>query len=78
MPPISGKTRRIGASSGAHRRSITSEMIERVGIQDITALAGCGKIRTVRSAISQLIEEGRIVRNRRYAPTYSIAKEMAA
>ena len=49
-----------------------------IGIQDITALAGCGKIRTVRSAISQLIEEGRIVRNRRYAPTYSIAKEMAA
>jgi len=50
-----------------------------IGIQDITARAGCGKIRTVRSAISQLIEEGRVIRGgARYLPTYTIAKEMAA
>ena len=49
-----------------------------IGIQDIAARAGCGKIRTVRSAISQLVEEGRVARNGRYLPTYTIAKEMAA
>lgn len=50
-----------------------------VGIQDIMMHACCGKIRTVRSAISQLVEEGRVDRGgARFAPTYTIAKEMAA
>jgi DNA-binding GntR family transcriptional regulator len=50
-----------------------------IGIQTIAEIAGCGKIRTVRSAISQLVEEGRVARGGlRYAPTYTIAKEMAA
>jgi len=49
-----------------------------IGMQDIAANAGCGKISTVRSAVSQLIDEGRVARGgARYAPTYTIAKEMA-
>ena len=45
-----------------------------IGIREIHARAGCGKIRTVRSALGQLIEEGRIVRGGvRPDPTYTIA-----
>ena len=37
MPPTRGSTRRIGVKSGAHSRSITSDMTEWVGTQDKTA-----------------------------------------
>ena len=52
-----------------------------IGIREIHARAGCGKIRTVRSALSQLVEEGRVVRGGvRPNPTYTpaMAQENAA
>ena len=47
-----------------------------VPIRAIVERAGCGKIRTVRSALSQLREEGRVVMGgKKHSPVYQLATE---